>query len=63
MKPILDIRDPNYWRGVPQDAMWRQFRRAIDDRISTLNAPQRPRAVVMVRQVADDDGIGKAQGR
>ncbi|AOG02953.1 hypothetical protein [Bosea sp. RAC05] len=62
MKPILNHRDPDMWKGVDSAEMWRRYSRAIDIRVSSLNVPERPNAVVVVREARSGD-VSNPQGR
>lgn len=62
MKPILNHRNPDMWKGVDPAEMWRRYSHAVDVRVSSLNVPERPNALVVVRE-ANSDEASNPQGR
>lgn len=59
MDAEADYRRLALWEGVPPDQMWKRQRAAIDQMVGTMFDPDRPRAVVQIRDPAPAANPGK----
>jgi len=49
MKPIVDARNPDLWRGVAPGKIWSAWRAGLDRNVGEVFRNDRPRPVVEVR--------------